>query len=362
MSRRMNLISLCARRSLTTTALLATILLTSHAPAQEKQSPHGVADYVRLSSQPHAAVKGQKCTACHTGNVTYGVWTQQPGSKDQRYISYFDTDYGLASVEGLPIGISVSKPDDLTTRLLKLDGGLIVDAVCPGQSAGLVLHDIILAANDEKLNEPDELFTSLKDGDQTVVLKVRRQGVDEVITVDRQPQPKEERYLIGVVLGELDPVVNAQLKLDRSVRVVVKDVVDDSAADGKLEPQDILLEINNEAIKDKDDVTAAVAESKGRKLALDVLRGGQTIELNVRPRRVTEASLETKIGVPLPSANVRQGVLFDPTVHYGTLIETYENVAANIPASTPSTAERLKSIEDRIERLTQLVEKLVDDK
>jgi len=339
----------------------AVALLTPLAIAQEQAALHWDATApVRLGVSPHGAVKGQKCTACHTGNVAYGVWTDQASGEGTSYISYFATEDGLASVDGLPIGISVSKPDDVTTDLLKLDGGLIVDAVCPGQSGGLALYDIILSANDEKLKEPDELIASLKNSEEKVVLTVRRKGLNEFITIDPQPEPKEDRYLCGVVLGELDPVVNAQLTLDEGVRVVVKDVVDDSAADGKLEPQDILLEINEAPIKDKSDVTAAVAESRGEKLLLGVLRAGKTIELNVKPRRVKQTTPDVAIGVPLAAPLVRQGVLFDPTVHYGTLIETYENVAANISTETPSTNDRLMKIEQRLEHLTKLIEKLVE--
>lgn len=325
-------------------------------------SPHGIAGV-------HAATPGQKCSACHTGNVLYGalaptkVTTMDRTAPNRTLHSYY-MDLALPVDDSLPIGISLSKPGEVTSRLLKLDGGLVVDAICPGQSAGLAVNDIIVMADDQKLEEPAQFVAYLKDSKDTVALSIKRAGTDEIVKVDlRQPEKKEDRYLIGVVLNELDPVVNAQLKLDSDISVIVTEVIEGSAADGKLKPQDIVLKINETRVTDKSDITKAVEKSEGKPLSLGVIRNGETVLLDVTPKRVGDTVVDSLVqSKDATLSPLLHRVLIDPTVEYATVVEAYERAAAIVPSEEQSTDTRLKRIESQLDRLTKLVEKLAEDK
>lgn len=346
-------------------------LLVSPLAAQEEQKVHwGV---LSATTNPHgitsaeAAKSGLKCSSCHTSDVLYGALAPNAltavdrNDSSKTLYSYY-MDLALPVDDSLPIGISLSKPGDVTSRLLKLDGGLVVDAICPGQSGGLAVHDIIIKANDQKLVEPDQLITCLKDSKDTVALSVKRAGVDEIVKIELKPQPKQaDRYLIGVVLNELDPVVNAQLKLDRDVSVIVTEVIEGSAADGKLEPRDILLKVNETPVKAQKDLTEAVKKSEGKALTLGVIRNGETVLLDVTPKRVgdtvVDSLVQTKDATLSP---LLHRVLIDPTVEYATVVEAYERAATVVPGKEQSTDARLERIEAQLDRLTKLIEKLSD--
>ncbi|MCR9197912.1 MAG: PDZ domain-containing protein [Planctomycetaceae bacterium] len=348
-------------------------LLASPLSAQEEQNDYW--DMLSTATGHHgitstqAAKSGLKCSSCHTSDIVYGalapstLTTVDRNDSTKTLYSYY-MDLALPVDDSLPIGISLSKPGDLTSRLLKLDGGLVVDAICPGQSGGLAVHDIIIKANDKKLEEPDQFIAYLKDSKDTVALSVKRAGVDEIVKIDLKPQQKQEdRYLIGVVLNQLDPVVNAQLKLDRDVSVIVTEVIEGSAADGKLEPRDILLKVNETPVKAQEDITEAVKKSEGKALTLGVIRNGETVLLDVTPKRVGDTVVDSLVqSKDATLSPLLHRVLIDPTVEYATVVEAYERAATVVPGKEKSSDERLKRIEAQLDRLTKLVEKLAEEK
>lgn len=350
------------------TATLVASSLTSWAMAQDTT----VAGQYRatLVDGPHSgigfidiALPEQKCSACHTGVSYTAVLGEVVNAADSPRDATALYTAGLAVNDNqLPIGVSISKPAEATAKLLNLNGGVVVDAICPGQSAGLQIHDIILKADEKVVAEPADLVGAFE-ADKNVILTIKRAGADEVVKVKLDgPKKKKQDFLIGIMLGELDPVVNAQLQLDENVKVFVDDVVENSAADGKLMQRDILLKINGNPVTKKEDVTGVVKESKGKQLTLKLLREGKEIEVNVKPAKLNVAGASADIDVSnvVFSPSVVDYLAIEPHGKYITYSNIYDSIAtAEIKKEkSSSTDERLKSIEDKIERLTELIEKL----
>jgi S1-C subfamily serine protease len=98
------------------------------------------------------------------------------------------------------------------------------------------------------------------------------------------------RAYIGVVGGSrpLPPRLAADLGRDRGVEIV--EVVDGSpAADAGLRPEDVIVEVDGEAILDVGDLQRLMAgDTIGRELLLRVDRGGRVLRIGIVPRELPD--------------------------------------------------------------------------
>jgi serine protease Do len=84
----------------------------------------------------------------------------------------------------------------------------------------------------------------------------------------------------------LTPDAAAQLKLRRSTQGVVVTDVDPAgpAAEAGIQPDDVILEVNHQAVKSAGELRSAVRNSRSRPALLLVNRNGKSLFLAVQPR------------------------------------------------------------------------------
>lgn len=194
--------------------------------------------------------------------------------------------------------ITLSVPDGTTRKLLQLpeDSGLVVEAILKEEDKerlGLAVGDIILKVNDKAATSEEVVKEELKA--DNIRIRIVRKGEEKDLTPKPGKKQTTKRYLLGIRLGELEPVVRTQLGLDEYVSVVVQDVTDDSAAkEGGIQVNDILLTINSKEATGAEMVQKAVQDSKGEPVELKVLRDGEELTVKVTPKLV-ETPLETAL-------------------------------------------------------------------
>ena len=112
-----------------------------------------------------------------------------------------------------------------------------------------------------------------------VVSPASAQGGREHIAAGRA-----QEYWIGVRCFDLPDVVRAQLAIADDQGVLVDDVVPDSPAEkAGLRRFDVLLSIEGQTLETPRAVAEAVANSEGKEIAIEYLRGGKQHSLKVAP-------------------------------------------------------------------------------
>jgi hypothetical protein len=112
------------------------------------------------------------------------------------------------------------------------------------------------------------------------------QGVAPAAADPRGAEVKPGEYWIGVeVQYPLPEAVRAQLSIPKDEGVLVQEVVPSSPADGKLKQYDILIKAADKPLKSVSDLLAAVNAAKDGKLAMEVLRGGKAVKVEVTPTK-----------------------------------------------------------------------------
>ncbi len=245
----------------------------------------------------HAAAG--KCSNCHDGQGLYAfgatrVWNELAVGELQ---NAGDWAHGTLELMGLPhpgndmaAGVLLARPDTATRSMLLLPGkaGVIVKGVCgqfKDRLAGLQEHDIVLKMNDKPAIDPAAVDVALA-GNSALKLLVRRNGTEQTLRREAARDPRQaEKYLVGVTMGEVEPVVRAQLKLDKSVRVYVRDVAKDGAAAAAgFKPYDIIVKVNGKPMADTESVQAVIQQSKGKRMSFELLRAGKPHKVNLKAR------------------------------------------------------------------------------
>ena len=105
---------------------------------------------------------------------------------------------------------------------------------------------------------------------------------------------------VGISVGPADGVLRSQLRLPEGTGVVVTQVVPGGpAAEAGVEAHDVLLSVDGKPIAGGEDLDKVLAAAKpdGAPLSLKLLRSGQTLEKQVKPRGPeAQAFLETYAG------------------------------------------------------------------
>lgn len=323
---------------------------------------------------------GGKCTSCHTNPAV----SAGEASVFDFYVGSVSQDNGLAvtlSKQDNGLAMTLSKPDSTTQSILKLkkDQGVIVYGVCPGTkelASLLKQHDIILTVDDQSAKTAQQVEEAFKTT-KALELTVLRKGETKELRRPAKPDSaatKQSRYLVGIKLGELAPVVISQLQLDDSISVFVQGFSGDSSAKtAGMKTNDILLKVDGKQIVSADMLQELVQNSEGKSLTFEVLRDGSELQFDVTPNLVQTSD----IAVLGSHADVIQGGRYSIVAPHlpdvapvmnarvpDVLSQLYPipQVATTRPLpiarSSETIQKQLQKIEQQLERMTKAMEAL----
>jgi len=127
-------------------------------------------------------------------------------------------------------------------------------------------------------------------GGQATITRLRGTEVDdldvEMMAAPDSPsadllQMNERSVLPGLVVARINPVVILRLGLPLSAQGVVITNPGSSGARVGLRPGDVVQDINGEAVANTADVPTLL-ETAGRRVKMNLLRGGQQLNLQFR--------------------------------------------------------------------------------
>ncbi len=180
-------------------------------------------------------------------------------------------------------------------QLEKDHGTLVADVVAggPAEKSGLMRGDVIIEFGGKRVDEPYLLRNIVAETapGTPVEMKLIRGGAFEVLTVTIGELPGEsgkkptefKNALNGVTVQDLTPDIYRQLNLSEKIMgVVVTDIESGSAAESRLLPGDVILEVNRKAVSGIEDYEAVASEIKPHvDLLLLVFRRGSTIFVTI---------------------------------------------------------------------------------
>jgi Do/DeqQ family serine protease len=204
------------------------------------------------------------------------------------------TKNGKVSRGRLGVQIQDITPELAQSLNLKDSRGVLVDSVdagSPAEKAGVRVGDVITAVNGARTDDGNTLrnhiaatppgtdvaLTVLRDGhEETMHAKLIELKADEDAAASEVGGNKESGGgQLGVTVEPVTLELANRLKLKRAQGVVVTEVVPGSpAAEAGIEPEDVILEVNRQAVKSGTDIRAAVRESGSRPTLLLISRGG----------------------------------------------------------------------------------------
>jgi serine protease Do len=200
------------------------------------------------------------------------------------------------------LGVAIQGVDEDLAKALRLDkprGALVsrVEDGSPAQKAGVRRGDVVLDFNGkpiERVGELSRAVASVDAGTRAEVV-VWRDGKQETLRAEIGKMPTEQQVAtatpeeseadqprLGVSLAPLTADTRQQLGIEEKVDgVVVTEVAPDSPADAKgLQPGDIILSVDQKAVKDPRQVSEAVRKARAdghSTVLLLIMREGQQI-------------------------------------------------------------------------------------
>ncbi|GAA5103631.1 Do family serine endopeptidase [Bartonella jaculi] len=204
----------------------------------------------------------------------------------QQLIEKGSVQRGWLGVQIQPVTKEISD----SIGLKEAKGALVTDTLKgPAAKAGIKAGDVIISVNDEKINDTRDLgkrIASIKPG-ETVSIGILRSGKEESIKVKLTSMPEDEgekeaskysnkRSDSDETLEDYGLIVTPS---DDGLGLVVTDVDSDSdAADKGIRPGDVIVTVNNKAVKKISDITTTIknAQKIGRTaILLQVQTNGQ---------------------------------------------------------------------------------------
>jgi Do/DeqQ family serine protease len=202
----------------------------------------------------------------------------------------------------LGVGIQEVTSDLAQSMNLPKVGGVLVNSVDPegpAQRAGVHTGDVITAVNGVRVESANSLrnyIAGTAPGSE-VTLSVLRNGQQEQLqarlselSTDKEaaastPGSPDAKGQLGIAVEPLTPELARQWEVKAGTRGVVVAQVDPSgpAAEAGVQANDIILEVNHQAVTSTAELRSAVQRSAGRPALLLVSREGRSIFLAVRP-------------------------------------------------------------------------------
>ncbi len=326
-------------------------------PIVKKQSVADIADILPA----HAFLpKGSKCSSCHTGGTEQllPAWTGDVSTVWSRH---------SGAVSLTKSGATLSLLDPTTRAILRLPAksGVAVTGMCPTENknlAGLQKHDIVLTVNDKPASDVATVERTLAGSGEMGLVILRKGKKQELKRAEAKPKAATvvQRYLLGISLGDLDPIVRTQLGLDETVAVFIQNVTADGAAEAAgVKQHDVVLKINGKPADSTATVQAVVKESKGKPIRLLLLRDGEKKDLEVQPR-LTETAADLKSPLPYHNPPGAPMQTWRANTDVWQVLGLEPATAGFIAeyAQSSTTAEKLATIEKKIDELTNIIKSL----
>ncbi len=270
----------------------------------------------------HASVSNMKCSMCHQGvrNITWATQQDSGASSIAWFADALQQNNNSncqfiiqnLSTSANPLGVQVVSMSPEFAGHLGLDKAAVVLREVPESSpayqGGLRAYDVVLQANDEKLDSPskfDKVVTA--QAGRTLALSLLHRGGKKELTlsvpgiVSTAATPKEELskeaqaemsvYKLGVVLASVDDVLRSHLNLPKGEGVLITDVtMDGPASKIGCEANDIFLSLDDKPITSQEQLKSLVQTIGDREVALKLLRRGKSIEVKIKPNFLKEAA------------------------------------------------------------------------
>jgi serine protease Do len=177
--------------------------------------------------------------------------------------------------------------------LTQARGALVAEVLPkgPASAAGLKRGDVIVAFDDEEIDDSRELpllvgrsplghrarLKIIRDkARKEVAITIAESKEDQVVAaVSRAPVLKGERSAFGLYVRDLSADLARELGLDESKGVVIAEVQSGSRADqAGLRARDVILEVNRTAVADVASYNRALRSTDGEKSPLLLVRRG----------------------------------------------------------------------------------------
>ncbi len=178
----------------------------------------------------------------------------------------------------------------------KVQGALIqqVYPKSPAGKAGIKVGDVIIYINGKEVHDPEALKFRLATVDigSTVKFNVLRKGkrinIDMVAEAPPEIPPREETLikgasvLSGAVVANISPAIMAEIgELEKEEGVVILGVKGNNAANIGLRKKDIIVSVNDKAIKSVKQLTKYLKNNKLRRWSTVIQRGPRLINLTI---------------------------------------------------------------------------------
>ncbi len=162
------------------------------------------------------------------------------------------------------------KPDQLTA-FIQTDA-----AINPGNSGGPLLD------SDGRIAGINTLIVSQSGGSEGIGFAIPANLARRVYDQLRK-EGHIHRGSIGVIAQDINPLMSKALNLNRHPGVIITDVTPHGAGEAAgLEANDIVVSIDGRPVTEAREVQTAILQKNiGDQIALDVLRGGQPLHVNV---------------------------------------------------------------------------------